>query len=136
MMIEKDFVYAAGFFDGEGCVYVTTLKHKHYLGGVTLYLALAVGNTNKAVLEWLQETFGGKLYLHKRVERRKPYWRWQLDRAHTTSFLKGVLPYLKIKQEQALLAIEFQSYKFHKGRKTFKRERQEEIRRELQRLKR
>lgn len=129
------FAYAAGFFDGEGCVFVTKCSHYHYRNGYNLYLAIMVGNTNKAILDWLQRKFGGKIYLHKGRERRKPYWHWQLQRQKAVPFLKGILPYLKIKQDQVKLALEFQSYKKHIGRNVTQPNRQEEIFHELQRLK-
>lgn len=38
MISKQDSAYAAGFFDGEGCVFVTTCSHYHYREEIKLEL--------------------------------------------------------------------------------------------------
>ena len=48
--------YMAGFFDGEGCVELSPKKIQD---------RISVVNTNKTILEYIQETFGGSIISKK-----------------------------------------------------------------------
>ena len=102
--------YAAGFFDGEGCItFILTADQRR---PTTLRTApwVTVGNTNRQVLESLQNWWGGRLEEAYKNERpnRKQVWRWAPGkRAEMESFLKAVLPFLIVKRQHAELMLEF-----------------------------
>lgn len=103
-----DLAYLAGIIDGEGCFSI-------YSGGPREFqLRVYVVNTNKDLIDWLQDTFGGLVY--SRNSTKNPHWRtkyeWVLDGKMTEHLIPKVQPYLIIKGDQASLGLRF--------RKTFK----------------
>jgi hypothetical protein len=103
---DTDAAYMAGLIDGEGTIGIIRYKGKSY---GTL---LAITNTHQGVLEWCHEKFGGT---RNRVTRKTirpqdgwstPYM-WQANSHRVKAVLVHCLPYLKIKKDQAILAIEF-----------------------------
>lgn len=104
-----DWAYLAGLFDGEGCI---KTAFKTYTTGnrrSTWQLSLDICNTHRPVIEWVQSMFGGFAYTQEREEahvRRRFHWASRSG-AGCLFVLRGILPYLRIKREQAELAIDF-----------------------------
>ena len=93
----EDAMYIAGFFDGEGCI---------SLSGNALSVTLTQKARNRHILDWVQETTGvGSLLVHKA----SGCVNWRICSQQAVQFLEQIYPYLKIKDEQAKLALEFQS---------------------------
>jgi len=106
---EKDIIYISGFFDGEGCISILKQKRKdmkmpHY------FLEIKITNTNKDVIQYIYNVLKvGRL--SKKADKRKNHrtqWCWIANSTEAVYILKLLLPYLKVKKEQAKLAIEFQ----------------------------
>lgn len=95
--------YAAGFFDGEGWISISR-SLDNWPGHVTPRYSFTIGvaQNNVEPLLWLQQIWGGRLYT---AEGRIPTL--QLSKTEGVRFLRHVLPYLKVKREKALLALEF-----------------------------
>lgn len=100
--------YIAGFFDGEGSVYIRVSKQnrkKEYHN-----LAVRLVNTNKEVMVFCRELLKldkdivTKKYLTKNY--RKVYELVLLTK-EAEEFLEMLFPYLIVKKKQALLALEF-----------------------------
>jgi len=116
MLTEAEKAYAAGIFDGEGSIIIDKPRRSK---GHTLVVMLAMRDS--AAVTWLQERWPGSL----RPEMRRPKtreaftcWHWRRYTSAAAVFLSDILPYLLVKQAQAQLAIEFQSYKnFKFGRR-------------------
>jgi hypothetical protein len=105
-MIEK-LAYVAGLIDGEGCfgMYYSKRLNRHYLT-VDIY------NSSLELLEWLSDNFPGDHREIKAPSKKihinwKPQYIWRSNNNDTLSFLKQVLPYLIVKKQQCLLAIQF-----------------------------
>lgn len=105
--------YAAGLFDGEGCILGRVQHPKR--GGIGIIL-VSVGMAYLPTLEEFQERFNG--HIHKSWDRRKPkkamlnrtktMWCWTLTVAEDVlSFLTAVRPYLREKASQADIAMEY-----------------------------
>lgn len=94
--------YAAGFFDGEGCIYID-VKSRNFLLGIELY------NTDYHILIKLKSEFGGNIYIgNKDVENRKDSWQWKIsNRTTIQTFLEKILPYSSVKRPQILLGLEY-----------------------------
>jgi hypothetical protein len=118
--------YIAGLLDGEGCINIYRIntkrieeiegrKNPKYILSVTIY------NCHYGVIKWLHEQYGG--YLQTRYRNPKT-WRtnyaWKVSANIALDFLKEVQKYMKIKSEQAKIAIKFQEKqsRFHKEKKT------------------
>lgn len=111
--------YIAGFFDGEGCICIgKARKQPGYRNPIyTLYISIA--NTNRDVIDFIQSVFPASAVSRKRKEP-KPHWKtiwvWNCSARQARKFLTFVLPYLRVKFQQAELALEFQELKSRTGR--------------------
>jgi hypothetical protein len=97
-------IYAAGLFDGEG--FVTIQREK---GNTIRYnLITGIQMTNRAGIEYLAANFGGKIrkYLHKNPNF-LPAYTWVLYGHKAHHFLKTILPFLKVKRQDAEIGIKF-----------------------------
>lgn len=95
--------YLAGMIDADGCIGTTrTGKYKNVVVRVT------IANTNHLFLQQLKETFGGSLSLRSRgaKENWKPFGSISWTNRQAEVILENVLPFLIIKKEQAIFALE------------------------------
>ena len=74
-------------------------------------LRLTIANTSRALGEWLETRFGGRIRWRRQQQSVRPSWEWVMQHKHAAALIRRVLPYLVIKQEQARLALEFQKQK-------------------------
>ncbi len=103
--MEED-IYAAGLFDGEGTVTLSTANGKFR------HPVVSVSSTTFCLLEFLQTHYGGHISKHKAYkEHHAASWSWKARYDEALAFLEKVLPYLKEpeKRRRALLLI--QDYK-------------------------
>ena len=122
--------YTAGLFDGEGCIHISKVKagqYNHKLDYHQLHVNLV--NTNKKVLNWLKDEFGGSVRRHD-IKARSKCWTWYMYTIKAKDFLKLIYPYLIIKKEQAKIAIEFREKRINIQFKDRESQLQEVIRRE------
>lgn len=98
-----DAAYLAGFMDGEGSIMLTPRRDK-------VSVKLSATNTDLNILEWITEVTGvgnvSKQHLYS--ENRRQTWFFYCNSDAAISIIEQILPYLKIKSEQAKLAIETQ----------------------------
>ena len=100
----ENLAYLAGLLDGDGSITLKRVnKHK-----ASFKLLIFVANTNMPVLKWIQNKFGGKIYVYDRQDGiRKPLGKWHTFTNNAYTVLKQIYPYLIIKKEHAKLAINF-----------------------------
>jgi len=111
---QESIIYAAGIFDGEGCVLVTKPRQSRATPGLNVQIA---GNY-VPMFEWLVANFGGSFGKAGRPKRigetanygpvktnQKQSYQWLATGAAAQSFLELVLPYLMEKKEQAYVAV-------------------------------
>lgn len=119
MMIptETEIAYVAGLFDGEGCVsiYYTTEPRN---GKSYHNMHVRIANTDLAVLEWVQERFGGKIHQNQPGGKggTRPGYVLQWSNKSIVPFLATILPYLIIKREAAEIGLAFRTLKKNPGR--------------------
>jgi hypothetical protein len=114
--------YVAGIVDGEGTITICRSEydaHKKFTvknGDVHTYDTHCVGfhvkvqvkNTDIRLVKWLKSRFGGEYYTDThRNEAWKTAYVWHHLAESKQEFLLAILPYLIMKREQALLALEF-----------------------------
>lgn len=106
-------VYAAGFFDGEGCVSIQRAwdRKSHCYRWLML---VQVANQNRFVLEKLRKVYGGGIAVQT-SGRRRPLYLWQLTGSKTGTFLAKLRPWLIVKKKQAQIGIEFRSLLSHRN---------------------
>lgn len=112
--------YLAGIIDGEGSIMLWKAKGDPILRG-QFNLRINVTSTDKCLIDWIFENFGGHCYECNSPSRQcQPKWKkqytWTVPRPSILDFLIDIHPFLVIKKERCEVAIKF--------RKTFaKRER-------------
>jgi len=100
----SDAAWLAGFVDGEGCIAVYPTSGRNYL-----HPRISVANTFRGVLEEIQELLGfGGIRTKHQVGNDKESYAWQAN-AHADVYrcLKALIPYLRLKREQAELVCKF-----------------------------
>src|SRR5215469_13265102 len=105
-----DIAYAAGLFDGEGSITIGRRKTKG-ARKPTYFVEILMGNTSLSVLEWMKQKFGGRITHNggnRHNENHRQAWRWMASTRQAGRVLRLLLPFLKIKEKQAKLAISFQ----------------------------
>ncbi len=104
---ERDFlIWFAGFFDGEGCLMIHDYEAQW---GTQWSMQMSLPNSATEVLLEVECCLGGKS--HNRP-RQKAHYRdqriWHATADGALRILQLIRPYLRVKHEQADLAIEFQ----------------------------
>ncbi len=101
-----DASYIAGFLDGEGCIMIYKRREDSYGFRVTI----TQSQKYAFIMDWFLNTIGlGSKILKKREKENHSnshYWVCNAEAAE--SLLIQLLPYLKLKKEQALLGLNFQ----------------------------
>lgn len=116
-----ELAYFAGFFDGEGSVYI----HKPHTKKQSPYtLTCTISNTKIEPLQKAKDFFGGSICEgHKYTNNHKPVYSWTVVKQDARRFLMAVLPYLIIKTERATLGLDLQALCQHnyptKGQRGF-----------------
>lgn len=106
--------YLAGLLDGEGSI----VAQKRPDGTVKSY-RLTIANTHVGVLHWCKALTGlGRVYVQTKPTRSldpkrpnahltyKVCWVWAVSGVKAVSILKQLLPYLQIKRDRAVTAVE------------------------------
>lgn len=116
-MTEAERAYAAGLMDGEGCF---TILRRHQR---TEWFVAAVNVTNseRSMVEWLQERWGGSIYARPSRSPRtgllgKTSYHWSLSAKLLEPFLADVQPYLIVKSAQCRLLRVLRALTIHRGR--------------------
>lgn len=95
-MKDSEFAYVAGLFDIAGCVRIETPKK-----GANCSLFAWVVSPDFKLMEYLQ-LFGARIGQKSDGQYRA---KWRDNRAHTLLF--SLLPYLRMRKEEALVGIDF-----------------------------
>ena len=114
--ITTDIAYIAGFFDGEGCIRIKKASQ----GGSSYYIWVAITNSNKGILDFVAEIFGGNVRQAERTTN-KIIYHYLVTSSEAIDMLKVLLSFLKEKKRQAELAI-----LFHENKEDFTLARKEE----------
>lgn len=97
--------YAAGLFDGEGCV------ASYFHSGRYAQVAAKICMTDPRPLLALADTFGGKVRPIKdtRQPNYKPQFEWIIYSKVALAFFQAIVPFALVKREQIELAIQLLS---------------------------
>ena len=102
--------YMAGIMDGEGTFYIGNYSGNRKNGDKHFQTVIAVATTDKSLMDWLVDVFGGSFrsYTPKQMAKnsRKQVYRWQATSHRLLHICEIILPYLVIKKRQAEIMIE------------------------------
>jgi DNA-binding transcriptional regulator YiaG len=103
---DLEIAYLAGLFDGEGMVHI-----RRAIVGVrrnpSYALEIQISNSHRRVMDWVVEHFGGFLIEMRELSAVRPQWKWVLRCQKARTVLETMLPYLVVKLQQAVVAIDF-----------------------------
>src|SRR5438093_13406436 len=115
-MTERDkLIWAAGFFDGEGCVSIVRNidkrrpKDGHVLEYERFQLVAVVVNKARAPLDVFVELFGGSLRTQKATNG-STYWKYKLNGKKAVPMLERLLPYMITKSEVIVHGLRLEEY--------------------------
>lgn len=100
----EDCIYAAGFFDGEGYIGLVACGK-----GRPRQLRVTASQIVPGPIEWLRERWGGAMTVN--AYSRRPMFIWIASTRGALAFLEDIRPWLKVKGEQADVAIALQRSK-------------------------
>lgn len=105
--------YMAGIMDGEGTFYIGNYSGNRKNGDKHFQTLIAVASTDKSLIDWLFEIFGGGIrkYTPKQMSKnaRKEVYRWCATSNRMLHICQIILPYLVIKKRQSEIMIEIRS---------------------------
>lgn len=107
-MKETDIAYCAGLVDGEGCVRIKKSKAYKCQGRATpgYHASLQAKMVDRGAIEFLANTLGGWHYTQRSaLKSGRPLFTWQLTDLKAETTLRTLLPFLRVKKEQALLVL-------------------------------
>lgn len=116
--------YMAGIIDGEGSIYIGNFSCNPKTGSKYYQTNIEVTNTDKNLMDWIADTFGGRLntYTMKQLPKnsRRTVYRWIATGERVTHLAEILLPYLIVKRRQGEIMIKMrETYKkvsgVHKG---------------------
>lgn len=92
--------YMAGFFDGEGYIGITrSTRHTHQM-------TLHISQKDRSILDEIQSSLGETGYFVRQTN----CWALRYSSRKAVRVLQTLLPYLRGKKHQAVLALNFQRY--------------------------
>jgi hypothetical protein len=104
--ITTSIAYIAGFLDGEGCIRIKRANQ----GGNLYYLWVAITNSHKPTLDFVQGIFGGQIRKAEKAVN-KTIYHYLITASEASDMLKTVVGFLRDKKKQAELAIIFHENK-------------------------
>lgn len=110
-MNNTDLAYIAGLIDGEGTITINRHRNKSKRGWV-YQPCVSISNTVPSLCMWVQSVTGmgnvnSKDYKNRNKRYRLP-WVWQVfNMEEIVVLLTKLIPFLKLKREQALLLVRF-----------------------------
>lgn len=106
--------YTAGLLDGEGSIQINGAKNGTEGGRSYWTLSVQICSVGEDFLEGVRarwHNIGAITYSKSRGSRAgRTIRNWRLYSAQAEWFLAAILPYLRLKQEQARIALEFRQY--------------------------
>lgn len=105
-MNEVEYIWAAGFLDGEGCF---ALTHSSGRGTheTTRNAVVHVAQMRKAPLDRLAAIFGGTVRIMRVNNKDQTIYQWAVTGAKVIPIIEAVLPYLCGKQDEARWVLEY-----------------------------
>lgn len=99
--------YLAGIIDGEGSIDVSVAIPVKQRKSHSYRIRLKCSMCKDGAIKLLKKEFGGKIFLRTRKNpRHNPLFEWSIRSDLALNALNKILPYLRIKNRQAILAIE------------------------------
>jgi len=112
--VRKDYTiaqiaYMAGIIDGEGSIYIGNFSCNPKTGTKYYQTNIEITNTDKNLIDWILNTFGGRNYTYTAKQTpknsRRTVYRWIASGERVTHLCELMMPYLVAKRRQAEIMI-------------------------------
>lgn len=110
-MIDVEKAWLAGIIDGEGSIFIMKQKRKDRERDTNYILRVSVQSTDPYMAAECQKLVGGPV-IFEQIDKRpnnSNTLKWELSGKRAKNVLQDIIPYMKVKHQQARLAIEFQT---------------------------
>ena len=97
----------AGLIDGEGCIEILKRKRPECKRKIYYCARLRISNSNKDLIEWLKNSFGGWIEKREIGGNYKDAYVWVITYSKIEPLLIKILPYLKVKKKQGEILRKF-----------------------------
>jgi hypothetical protein len=100
--------YIAGILDGEGCVQIQKCKLHNREINQTYKLQVRISNTDLRLINYINSIYPAYIYnsSEKRTNRKRQFV-WHINGKKAGLFLSETMPYLIVKKQQVVLALDF-----------------------------
>lgn len=110
---EQNFAWAAGLFEGEGCIMVMKSKGRlrkngTYNGKIYKNPRLCMSMTDEDIIRRFHAIFGGTVrgpYIKQKKLNRKPIWYWQANGKIAINAAQKMYPYLGIRRKNKIFEV-------------------------------
>lgn len=103
-----EIAYLAGIIDGEGSFSIAKAAQNHPEFGSHYIAQCNIINTNKDLIDWIVNKFGGHIYLRKKVKDfHKDNYALRIITKDLENIITLTLPYLIVKRQHAEVIIRF-----------------------------
>ncbi len=100
LVSNAEFAYLAGLIDGDGAIMASLEKHSEKRYGFRVRVIVKIAQKKKEFIDWIPNTFGVGS-----VRSCDNSFEWLVrDQKEIALFLQRILPFLRIKRKQALIA--------------------------------
>lgn len=109
----EEIAYLAGLFDGEGSIMIQCLNSLNYMDKSRrktpgFVVGMRIGMINEDVIAYFANFFNIPYDKEKKYHHKRPMFRVQIRRQDKVrEIIKAFTPYLKVKREQAKIALEY-----------------------------
>ena len=107
-MKATDRAWAAGILEGEGAVRINSQTSRN-----TCHLMVSITSTDREMVDWFGDHYGGTVRPTTTRPECKPAWRWTIAAGQAAAFLRDVVVYCRVPRiiEKIDLALWFQDQK-------------------------
>lgn len=104
----EDLAYVAGIIDGEGCIALWKNRETRYRKAISVTPGIGLGMTDSLIIDFIYANFGGCISHSQPKGNRKLVTQYSINsRKELKKLLTSILPYLRLKKQQAKLVLEF-----------------------------
>ena len=112
MTNKEKIIYLGGLIDGEGYLGIVKGNPRRSMVSPTYNVRLSIASTSEKIMNWLISNFDGYFSIKKKYSNKhKVSFTWSIGDKKLYPLLKKVIPYLIIKQKQAISVIDFMDNK-------------------------
>lgn len=104
MYNEFDLAYAAGYIDGDGCLYIGSYSNSNK---IIYEYSIQVSSVKKESCDWLKNKFGGSIRTKEKEGNRRTPYVWTIKNKECIELAHAIRPYLVEKQYECDIFIEF-----------------------------